>query len=200
MIIQPIVEGAGDFYAIPVLLRRICYEMQCGLGAVIATPMKVPRSQMVKEECFKHYVRIANSQPGCKLILLFMDADDDCAKAVSEKLRFWIGEEALCVKCEIIVIPREYECWLIAALESLRGMRGISEKAISHTCPERVRNPKIILTKLMEGSAAYHESADQAALTDRLDLDVVRQKCKSFRRLVAKIENSFAGDPPLVHP
>jgi hypothetical protein len=197
VIIQPIVEGEGDLYAIPVLLRRICYDMECGLGAVIATPMKVPRSKMVKEECFKRYVRIANSQPGCKLILLFMDADDDCAKEVSEKLRSWIDEESICVKCEIIVIPREYECWLIAALESLRGIRGISENAISHTCPERVRNPKIIITKFMAGSAAYHESADQAALTGRLDLNVVRQKCKSFSRLVAKIESSF---PSITNP
>jgi hypothetical protein len=75
MIIQPIVEGEGDCGAIPVLLRRICYEMQRGMGASIATPMKINRAKMVQEECFKKYVRIANSMPGCKLILLFMDED-----------------------------------------------------------------------------------------------------------------------------
>jgi hypothetical protein len=191
VIIQPIVEGPGDINAMPVLLRRICYELECGLGAIIATPMKVPRSKMVQKECLKHYMRIANSQPECKLILLFMDEDDDCAKELCEKLRPWIDEESLSAKCEIIIIPREFECWFITALESLRGMRGIGQEAISHTNPEEVRNPKIILTKYMKGTAAYHESADQAALTEALDLKMVRQKSKSFRRLIAKIENAF---------
>jgi hypothetical protein len=191
MIIQPIVEGEGDFNAIPVLLRRICYEMECGLGARIATPMMVPRSKMVQEECFKKYLRIANSQPGCKLILLFMDADDDCVKDISERLHAWIDEEWSCVKFEIIVIPREFECWFIAALESLRGVRGISIKAKSHPNPESVRNPKEILTRFMKGSSAYHETADQAALTDRVDLSVLRHKCRAFSRLIEKIESAF---------
>jgi hypothetical protein len=165
--------------------------MQRGMGASIATPMKINRAKMVQEECFKKYVRIANSMPGCKLILLFMDADDDCAKDISERLQSWLHEEWHCVRFEIVVIPREYECWFITSLESLRGIRGISENAKSHPNPELVRNPKEIITEYMEGSRTYHETADQAALTDRLDLNVLHERCRAFRRLVAKIESAF---------
>ena len=193
MIIQSIVEGPGDINAVPVLIRRICYELGCCLHAQVAAPMKVPRSKMVQEDHLKRYLRIAGSQAGCKLILVFMDEDDDCAKELSQLISPWIESEALKAQCELIVIPREYECWFIAALESLRGVRGISETATSHKCPEKVRNPKAILTRWMHGSAAYHETADQAALTQKIDLVTLRANCQAFSRLVSKIESI----PPL---
>jgi len=146
---------------------------------------------MVMEAHFKHYLQIAGSQPGQKLILLFMDADDDCTKEITEEIRPWIEEEAMRGQCELIVIPKEYECWFIAVLESLRGVRGISIEARSHNCPERVRNPKAILTHWMEGTIAYNECADQAALTQKMDLNARRDRCKSFQRLITKIESFY---------
>ncbi|MGD0941832.1 MAG: DUF4276 family protein, partial [Terracidiphilus sp.] len=181
MIIQPIVEGHGECSAVPVLIRRICYELGHCVGAQIASPIRVPRSKMVMEAHFKHYLQIAGSQPGQKMILLFMDADDDCTKEIAERTRPWIEEEATCGRCELIVIPKEYECWFIAVLESLRGVRGISNEARSHNCPERVRNPKAILTHWMEGTTAYNECADQAALTQMMDLNALRDRCRSFQ-------------------
>ena len=193
MIIQPIVEGPGDISAVPILIRRICYELECCLTATVAAPMKVSRSKMVQESHFRHYVRIANSQPGCKLILFFIDADDDCPKSLSDLTRPWIAGESLTAICEIIVIPREYECWFIAALESLRGVHGIIQEATSHNYPEAVRNPKAILTDWMEGSSAYHETADQPAFTEKIDLRTIHERCSAFRRLVSKIRCAANG-------
>jgi len=187
VIIQPIVEGHGDVSAVPVLLRRICYELGCWLGAQVAPPMRVPRSKMVQKEQLLRYLRIANAQPGCTLILVIMDADDDCARDLAQLIMPWVAECALGARCELVVIPREYECWLIASLESLRGIRGILPEAISHGSPETVRDAKGVLTDCMEGGAVYHESADQVALTQSVDLNMVRAKCRSFQRLVDKI-------------
>jgi hypothetical protein len=194
MIIASIVEGVGDVSAVPILIRRICHELGCCLAAKVAPPIRMHRSKMVQEMEIRRYLRIACSIPECELILLFLDADDDCAKKISELVRPWIDLESLPVPCEVIVIPREYECWFIAALESLRGVRGISQHAESHDSPEAVRNPKLILTNYMEGSAAYHETADQAALTAAVDLNVLRQRSRSFRRLVEKIEGFFLSE------
>jgi hypothetical protein len=185
MIIQPIVEGPGDIEAVPLLIRRICYELGCSFDAIVAPPMKVQRGKMVQEESIRQYVRIASLTPGCNLILLFTDTDDDCAKEISELLHPWIRREGIGVPCEIIAIPREYECWFIAAAESLRGVRGIRGIATSHHDPESVRNPKKLLSEWMAGTTAYHETAD---LTQRVDLEAVRTKCRSFRRLVQKIQ------------
>lgn len=188
MLIQPIVEGPGDVGAVPVLLRRICYELGCCYTAQIAPAMKVSRSKMVQKDELVRYMQIASAQPGCKLVLLFMDADDDCAKELAEMIRPWMAEGAWSVPSEIIVVPREFECWLIAALESLRGIRGIREDASSHAAPEGLRDAKGFITDNMQGSSAYHESADQPALTQMVDLSAVRERCGSFRRLVEKIE------------
>ncbi len=191
MVIQPIVEGSGDVCAIPVLLRRICHEMFDLYDVRVAAPMRVARSKMVQESEMRKYLRIAASQAHCDLILLFMDADDDCPKQVSEMIQTWIAQENIGPRCEVVVISREYEGWFIAALESLRGVRGIRDDASSHKTPDLVRNPKGVLTHWMEGTSAYHEAADQAALTALVDLTVVRQKCRAFHRLVGKIAASI---------
>jgi Domain of unknown function (DUF4276) len=188
VIIQPIVEGHGDIKAMPVLLRRICYELECCVGAMIAPPIRMHRSQMLKEECLRRSVRIACTYPGCNLVMIFLDEDDDCAKDISDLLRPWIENEALCVQCEIVVIPREFETWFVMAINSLRGKRNISDDATATTDLYRRRDPKAIITGWMNGSNAYHETADQVALTTAMDLSVVRENCASFRRLIAKIE------------
>ena len=189
MIIQPIVEGHGEIDAVPVLLRRICYELGCCTSAKIAHPMRIPRSRMVQEKEIRRYARIASLLPGCDLILLVMDADDDCAKEISDLIRPWIRAESLCAHFEIIVIPREYECWIIAALESLQGVRGIGGNAASPQHPEQVKDAKGYITRQMEGSGRYQPTTDQAALSQLVDLYAIRRRCPSFCRLISKIES-----------
>jgi hypothetical protein len=189
VIIQPIVEGHGEIDAVPVLLRRICYELGCCTSAKIAHPIRVPRSKMVQEAEIRRFARIASSLPGCNLILLVMDADGDCAKAISDLIRPWIITESLCAHFEIIVIPREYECWIIAALESLQGVRGIGDEAAAPRNPEQVRDAKGYITGQMAGRGRYQPTADQAALSQLVDLQAIRDRCPSFCRLISKIEN-----------
>jgi hypothetical protein len=150
---------------------------------------------MVQREHLDRYIRIAAAQKECGLILLFMDSDDNCARELAETVRPWMVEAARRIPSELIVIPREYEGWFISAMESLRGVRSIRPDAISSGEPERVRDAKGVITDWMEGSTAYHESADQAALTQKVDLQAVRQKCGAFRRLIGKIEQYGAFCP-----
>lgn len=187
MIIQPIVEGQGDVDAVPVLLRRICYELGCCLTAAVAAPIRIPRSKMVQEAEIRRYARIGSFHPGCDLVLLFMDVDDDCAKELSALIRPWIEAEQLGVRFEVVAIPREFECWIIAALESLRGKRGIDANAASHGDPEQVRDAKGYITGRMVGTTKYQETSDQAALISLVDLELVRDRCPSFRRVVSKV-------------
>jgi len=144
---------------------------------------------MVIETEIKRYLRIASLYPECGLILLFMDADEDCVKELAELLKPWLASECRNISSELIVIPREYEAWIISGLESLRGQRGISPTANSCATSEQVRDAKGYISREMVGGAKYHETSDQSALTSQVDLDLVRQRCPSFKRLIEKIES-----------
>jgi hypothetical protein len=187
MIIQPIVEGDSEVASVPILLRKICYSQGC-YKVRVAAPIKMHRHQMAIEQYMRRFARIASVQPSCSLILILLDADDDCSVEIANQIKHWLTEEALEVPFEIIVIQREYEAWLIANMESLRGKCGIKADANSHSHPETVRDAKGYITSQMSGSTRYHEVSDQPSLTNAVDPVVVSSRCKSFSRLTMKLK------------
>jgi hypothetical protein len=64
---------------------------------------------------------------------------------------------------------REYEAWFLAAVESLRGQRGIRADASSPDDPEYARGAREALEDLMIAGRGYHTTADQPALTAIFD-------------------------------
>ena len=146
----------------------------------------------------RRVVRLALKEPGCCGILFLFDSDDACPKTLAPLVADWARREAGYVPCEVVLAHREYECWFLAALESLRGHRGIRNDAISVRNPETIRGAKEKLADTMAGSIRYSETADQAALTDVMDIEIVYDRCRSFRRLANAFRSllSVAGEHP----
>jgi hypothetical protein len=185
MKIKPIVEGPGDVSALPELLRRLQFEYGLGGHEVqIARPIKWKRSCFGSEQQLKRAVALALSESDCVGVLILFDSDDDCPKLFAPEVTRWSREEARIVPCEVVMAQREYEAWFLAAVESLRGKRGIAADAISEASPEEIRGAKERLETKMEKRRSYSETADQVALTCQLDLHQVYDRCRSFRRLV----------------
>jgi hypothetical protein len=181
--VVPIVEGDGEVAALPVLLRRIGDWLTPGLAINIVRPIRVRREQFLnKPEIFSKQLHVAAalcSTPGWILILL--DADDDCPKALAEL----IHAKALAVtpgqNISVVLANREYEAWFIAAANSLNGKRGFICPA---TLPDAdaIRGAKQWLSKqIVRG--AYHEVVDQPALSAQMDLQQVHDNSRSFRKL-----------------
>lgn len=187
MIIQPIVEGPGDIQAIPSLLNRILVEVVGCPYHRIAPPMRLARGQMVQEGSLRKSVQIATLTSN--YIMLFIDSDDDCCEVLHDLLTPWATREALTSDFDVIGIEREYECWLLAALESLRGLRGIPSTAQSPTDPSCIRGGKERLSKLMGAGTSYSETVDQAAFTRAADLGAILRSSSSFKRLVRKLSD-----------
>jgi hypothetical protein len=97
---------------------------------------------------------------------------------------------------------REYEAWLLAGVESLRGVAGIRGDAGPHPDPEAPRDAKGELEQRMSIGASYSPTVDQAALTAHLDLQNAYQRCRSFRKLVSAFGAlaATAGVPLAVWP
>ncbi len=184
MIVQPIVEGQGDVAAAPVLLRRLAEEAQAW-NVQVARPHRRRRTQLVQRDTLQAAVRVARLTPGCGAIHILFDADDDCPKELAPTLVAWAQEAANPIPSAIVMANREYEAWLLAAVESLQGAVGIRADAESHPDPEAPRDAKGELGSRMRAGSSYLPTADQARLTARFDLASAYRSCRSFRKLVS---------------
>lgn len=144
MKIYPIVEGHGEVAAAPVLLRRLLAEAQC-YEVAIGSPIKRTQSQLRGEQSVQAAARLAMLQPDCAAVVFLFDGEDDCPKEIAERVRRWAVAASGKTPCEVVVAYREYETWFLAAVESLRGQRGIRADATAPRDPESKRDAKTAL-------------------------------------------------------
>ncbi len=182
VVIQPIVEGHGDIAAFPVLLRRLVEEAQAwevGIGR----PIRRRRNQLVEKAEVELAVRLALLQPDCGGILILFDGNSDCPAELGPTIQAWATAAAGRVPCGIVIAHREYEAWFLAAIESLRGFRGIRDDAEPHPAPEGPRDAKAQLETRMTIGASYLERTDQPAFSATFSLADAYRGCRSFRKL-----------------
>lgn len=181
MNIQPVVEGHGEVKAAPVLLRRLIGEAQAWEVGV-NRPIRRNRSQLIQKADLEQTVRLARLQPNCGGILILFDGDDDCPAKLGPRVQQWAAAVSGGVPCEVVMPHREYEAWFLAAIESLRGQRGIKPEADPHPAPEIPRGAKEQLEARMRGGS-YIETTDQPAFSAQFSLTAAYSRCRSFRKL-----------------
>ena len=192
MTIQPIVEGYGDVAAFPVLLRRLVGEAQVW-PVQIGRPVRRPRHRLVEEAGVKQAVRLALVQPDCGAVLLLLDGNSDCPADLGPTVQGWATEAAAGVPCSVVLAHREYEAWFLAAIESLRGHRGVRTDAEPHPAPEDPRGAKAQLEARMQPGASYLERADQPAFSELFSLPQAYRRSRSFRKLADSFGNLVRG-------
>jgi Domain of unknown function (DUF4276) len=189
--ILPLVEGHAEVAAVPALLRRMLADLGAS-DVPIARPFRVKRTQIVRhgeiERAINQAIR-ARENPGAILVLIDAD-DDDPALLESDLARRGQGQTNLPVR--VVAANREIESWFLGAKESLRGRRGIRDRAAAPTNPEAIRGAKERLTANMH-DRTYVAVDDQPALAAEVDLDLVRGRCPSFARFWQGLEELVAG-------
>jgi hypothetical protein len=192
MNIQPVVEGHAEVAAVPVLLRRQrdaapAYEID------INPPIRKKRGELVDESQLRKAVRLALKQEACGAILVLFDSDDDAPCELGPQIQAWAQDEAGQTPCAVVLAHREYEAWFLAAIESLRGLRGVRAEAESHPDPEAPRGAKGQLEQRLADGRSYSETTDQAAFTAKFDMAQTYRRCRSFRRMVRAFGLLVAG-------
>jgi len=180
--IQPVVEGHGEVGAVPVLLRRLIEEAQAW-EVDVNRPIRRNRSQLVHKAELEKTVRLARLQPNCGGILILFDGDRDCPAELGPMVQGWAADVSGSVPCEVVMPHREYEAWFLAAIESLRGQRGIRADADPHPAPETPRGAKEQLEARMRAGGSYIETTDQPAFSGRFSLTAAYSRCRSFQKL-----------------
>ncbi len=180
--IQPIVEGHGDVEAFPVLLRRLVDEAQAW-NVGIGRPIRRRRNELVRETEVMRAVRLALLQPDCGAVLILFDGNSDCPAELGPAVQAWAASAAGGIPCGVVLAHREYEAWFLAALESLRGHRGIRDDARPHPDPEGPLGAKEQLEGWMQAGSSYLERTDQPAFSARFSLPDAYRRSRSFRKL-----------------
>ena len=182
MNIQPIVEGHGEVAAVPVLLRRFIAEAQAW-RVNIGRPIRRSRGQLVQQTQLEQAVNLALRQSGCDAILIMFDGDRDCPAELGPRVHRWATAAAGSVPCEVVLPHREYEAWFLAAIESLRGTRGVKPDATPHPDAEAPRGAKEQLEARMYAGNSYLETTHQPAFSARFSMQTAHARCRSFRKL-----------------
>ncbi len=189
-VVIPIVEGHGEQKCIRILLQRIGIELLDAVHIEVLRPIRIPRSKLVQKPELEKAVELAARKsielghPDA-LILIMLDADKDAACTLGPKILNWAkrcrGDFE--IACELVIV--EYETWFAGAAESLSDYIDLEGPAPEN--PEENRHGKAWIRQRYQGPA-YSETIDQPAMTNAVDLQLVKARCPSFDRLCRIIE------------
>jgi hypothetical protein len=175
-----IVEGQGDVASVSVIVRRIAAAE--GVHDLRILVYRVQRYAIVRPgELERAVERAARSLGGSGGILVVLDADDDLPCQLGPSLATRAATARGDVRTAVVIANREKEAWYLAAVESLRGRRGIPEEAGRPHDAEGIRGAKEWLASAM--GRPYSEVTDQPALSAQFDLNLAREGSPSFDKL-----------------
>jgi hypothetical protein len=180
--IAPIVEGHGEVEALPALLHRIVRASGFQGILHVNPPIRVKSGSFLNDpDFFQRYIALASekaAQEGGNVLIL-LDCDDGCPAKLGPVLLRRAREVRSDVGMFVSLAHREFESWFIAAIKSLRGMRGLPNDLLPPPDPETIRNAKGWLGERM--NVAYDPVTHQIEFARKIDLS---QACasQSFNR------------------
>lgn len=190
--IVPIVEGQSEVRAVGVLTRRVLFGLEV-FDLPVAKPFRVKRNRIVRlGELERTVLQAERSRPGASAIMVLLDADTDCPALLGADLRER-AQTSTSLASSVVLPKVEIEAWILAGIESVRGVRGIAMDATPPPDPEAVRDVKGALSDRMDGSRGYVATDDLPAFFDTLDLDLVASRSASFEKFRRDLTSLAAG-------
>jgi hypothetical protein len=182
-----VVEGHGDFKAVPILFRRIGHDIDPSIPLDVQQPIRRPRNSLVRtvgelERAVELAALKARPRGG---VFVLLDSDDDCPATLAPLLLARAQTAGMGLPVSVILPQREFEGWFLAAAESIRGKRGLPVDLAPPPNPEEIRGAKGWLRERMRGHV-YSETIDQPALTAMFDLNQARA-AKSFDKCYREV-------------
>jgi hypothetical protein len=190
-----IVEGHSEVESVPVLIRRIAAEIDPSVFIDIKEPIRRPASKLKRPGELENAVELAARKIGGNggvLILLDCDGYGECPKTDAPLLLSRAHASRSDIPVSVVLANKEYETWFIAAAESLRGKRRLSESLEIVADPENIRDAKGWLSHRMPQNDPYSEVNDQPALTGKFDMQSAR-RARSFDKCYREIAGMISA-------
>ncbi|MBD0737118.1 DUF4276 family protein [Streptomyces sp. CBMA29] len=195
-VIASIVEGHGEEKALLGLLHRLVPHLQSGAYAEIQRPHRVPRDRILKPEHLNKALSIVTARvPRPTGILVLLDADDDCAVELAQRIKDQAQATHAHVPLLAVAAVREFEAWFLAGATGLAGHAGLPADLQPPPQPETIRGAKEWLTKRMPRGSSYQETAHQPSFAQLFDLDAARTGAPSFDKFCRDVHRLLTRAP-----
>ncbi|MBS1825762.1 MAG: DUF4276 family protein [Acidobacteria bacterium] len=153
--IAPLVEGDGEVNALPILLRRIAFDIDPSVSLKHVKPFRHPAGRLIKPEGLERALNAVAITHPHHAILVLIDSEDDCPATLGPHLLHRATTARPDLLISTVLAYREFETWFLAAAESLSGVRGLPSNLIPPPDPEAIRDAKGWLTKQMPSGTCY---------------------------------------------
>lgn len=164
--IAAIVEGHGEYEAVPILIRRIAQTIDRGFVPRVLFPLRVPASRLLKEGEVERSVEFAARKlqgRGGIVIIVDCDWENGCPAEDGPMLLKRAVAARGDLPIAVVLAKKEFETWFLAAAESLRGKNDLPTDLESPPDPEGIRGAKEWLSDRMPLGRSYAETTDQPA-------------------------------------
>ncbi|MDQ1041841.1 DUF4276 family protein [Streptomyces sp. V4I2] len=195
-VIASIVEGHGEEKALQGLLYRLVPTLVPGAYAEIQRPYRVPRDRMLRRDVLDNTLTIVTRRtPSPTGVLVLLDADDDCAVELAERLRTHAHATHGHMPLVAVAAVREFEAWFLAGAAGLAGRAGLPESLVPPPEPEAIRGAKEWLSRHMPRGSSYQETAHQPSFATLFDLEAARATAPSFDKFCRDVQFLLTGEP-----
>ncbi len=191
--IAPIVEGHGEDASLRLLLQRLGSEF-FDAYIEVSRPIRGKRMKLIRlgelERNIGHAIRrlreVESKDPGVVLVLL--DADNDLPCLLGPEILAMSRTVRSDIDVSCVIANVEYETWLVAGADSLGDYLDLSQDRELPRDPEARRLGKAWIQHRFRKSSSYSPTADQPAMTSRMDLQLARERSPSFDKLCRELE------------
>jgi len=216
-----IVEGDGEVAAVAELLHRLGAELDPPvllaakspvrvhrdrflIGAGVSKPSKSAKASLAADRQREFGDRVdiaARRATDMGFMLVLLDTEGGCAAQLGPALAKAVYAERSDRTSVVAFAHQEYECWFLAAAESIRGKCSLADDLTAHPAPETKRDAKGWLTDHMPDGVCYKETTNQEKLAAVFDMAAAYAACRSFRHLCTAIAEAcrdlgWAGSAP----
>jgi hypothetical protein len=212
-VIVPIVEGYGEWDAVPILLRRwLRFRRHHNIEVHEDGPVRASGRGAItvahdekNELGVEYYIgKALLREPQPDVILILIDADEECPRNLAPSL---LARARALVPPDypigVVIAKREYEAWFLAAFPSTRFRQALTElgkslnfRLTGQSLPrgmdvEEIADCKKEVAKLL-GLKKYKETIHQSALTHLLPftrgaMRGMARRSRSFRKLLKEL-------------
>lgn len=178
--ILPIVEGDGDFEAVPELIRRIAAEAGHYDVKVLRPHKRGDLPKVMRR--FDDYLKVALLEDSPILWVLDYDCKD-CLDAEADlvRLRKLVAAAHSGHEVEFVFMIQEFETLFLADHETTKAVfPDIDQKLPFPAAPESIRDAKGWISKARPKGSAYKPTQHQQRLTSQVNLGRLRERSASF--------------------
>jgi hypothetical protein len=174
-----IAEDESDYEASRTIVKRIIKNDKIGFR-----PRTSNGCGRLKRKAFDYAVDL-NSR-GCDLLLLFHDLDRNNLAELEKELEEKLAKNP--ISSYFICIPiEEIEAWFLSDPECIKNTLNLKRIPKIKAQPETILSPKEYLCSLVSSYSdrekIYLNTKHNALLSENISIDLMKEKCKSFKKL-----------------